>query len=63
MAKTKKDDDAKKPTTDEIKRLTVNLPLSVHRTFKSRCAEQGVEMTEVVVGLIDNYLNKSEIQS
>lgn len=63
MAKTKKDDGAKEPTTDAIKRLTVNLPLSVHRAFKTRCTEQGLEMTEVVVGLIDNYLSNSEIQS
>lgn len=56
MASTKKDDSTKKTATDKFKRLTVNLPPDVHQAFKIRCIEQGLDMSEVIVGFIGEYL-------
>jgi len=43
--------------------LTVNLPVELHTKLKARCALQQQSMSEVVVKLIDMYLNFSNAVS
>ena len=60
VARPKKNNETK-PQAPAVpnKRLTINLPPDVHRAFKTKCTAQGLEMTEVVTGFIDKYLNGS----
>ena len=45
---------ANKPDPGEpIKRLTIDIPLSLHQRFKSRCAVEDLRMAEVVRQLIE----------
>jgi metal-responsive CopG/Arc/MetJ family transcriptional regulator len=46
-----------------MKRFTINLPDELHARFKSFCALQGKEMTEVVQKFIQEYVEKAEKKS
>ncbi len=43
---------------EEIKRLNVNLPISLHNGFKAATAARGENMTDVLVEFIRNYVDK-----
>jgi hypothetical protein len=43
---------------EEIKRLNVNLPASLHNTFKAATAARGENMTDILVEFIRNYVDK-----
>jgi metal-responsive CopG/Arc/MetJ family transcriptional regulator len=43
-----------------MKRFTINLPDDIHARFKSVCALEGKEMTEVVRKFIEEYVAKAE---
>ena len=42
-----------------IKRLNINIPTELHRSFKSTTAAQGLEMTVVLLEFIENYVAKN----
>jgi hypothetical protein len=46
-----------------VKRVNVNIPTELHNRFKAAAAAQGLEMTVVIVGFIDNYVAKYESTS
>ena len=39
------------------KRINAEIPLDLHNRFKARCAVDGREMKEVLIELIDGYLD------
>jgi len=43
---------------EEIKRLNVNLPISLHNAFKAATAARGENMTDILVEFIHNYVDK-----
>jgi acyl carrier protein phosphodiesterase len=43
-----------------MKRLTIDIPLSLHQRVKSRCALQGEKMADVVRGLLEKQFPPEE---
>ena len=43
---------------EEIKRLNVNLPISLHNAFKAASAARGENMTDILMEFIRNYVDK-----
>ena len=43
---------------EEIKRLNVNLPVTLHNNFKAATAARGENMTDILVEFIRNYVDK-----
>jgi hypothetical protein len=43
-----------------MKRLNVNVPDELHKRLKIRCAEEGLEITEVVLRLLEEHLAKGD---
>jgi len=43
---------------EEIKRLNVNLPVSLHNAFKGTAAGRGENMTDLIVKFIRDYVDK-----
>jgi ParG protein len=43
---------------EEIKRLNVNLPVSLHNAFKAATAARGENMTDILMEFIRNYVDK-----
>jgi len=43
---------------EEIKRLNVNLPISLHNAFKAATAARGENMTDILMDFIRNYVDK-----
>jgi hypothetical protein len=43
---------------EEIKRLNVNLPISLHNSFKAATAARGENMTDILLEFIRNYVDK-----
>jgi hypothetical protein len=43
---------------EEIKRLNVNLPVSLHNAFKAATAGRGENMTDIIVQSIKLYVEK-----
>ena len=43
---------------EEIKRLNMNLPVSLHNAFKSAAAARGENMTDVMMEYIKAYVEK-----
>ena len=50
----------KKKEGTGIKRLNINIPTELHRSFKSTTAAQGLEMTDVLLEFIEKYVAKNE---
>jgi hypothetical protein len=50
----------KKKEGTGIKRMNVNLEVSLHNSFKAATAAQGVDMSTVIVGFIQHYVAKYE---
>ena len=42
----------------EVKRVNVNLEVSLHNSFKAATAAKGVDMSTVIVGFIQSYVAK-----
>jgi hypothetical protein len=40
---------------EEMKRLTFDIPESLHRRIKSQCAGKGVKMTDELRGLLEEH--------
>jgi hypothetical protein len=43
-----------------IKRVNINVEVSLHNAFKAATAAQGVDMTTVLMQFIQNYVGKYE---
>ena len=43
-----------------MKRFTMNMPDELHTHFKVACALDGKEMTEVVLKLVEDYIEQIE---
>ncbi len=48
----------KKKEGTGIKRVNINIPMSLHNEFKATTAAQGLEMTVVLLEFIENYVAK-----
>jgi hypothetical protein len=46
---------AKEP---ELKRMNLNVPVELHNTFKAVTASQGLNMTDVLMAYIKEYVEK-----
>ena len=46
----------KKAEVSEVKRVNINLEISLHNAFKAATAAQGVDMTTVLQQFIENYV-------
>lgn len=44
---------------EPMKRLTIDVPLSLHQTLKSQCAIQGENMADVIRRLLEQHLAPS----
>ena len=42
-----------------MKRLTVNIPETVHRQLKQHAASEGKQMSEIVLDLVSEYLDQN----
>jgi hypothetical protein len=49
---------AEVPTIDKFKRLTIDIPDSLHRKLKASCAERGIRMADLLRDLIEKNLRK-----
>ncbi len=43
-----------------MKRLTMNIPEELHTRLKVICTLEGKDMTEVVLGLVEDYVKEAE---
>lgn len=48
----------KKVEVSGVKRVNINLEISLHNAFKAATAAQGVDMTTVLQQFIENYVAK-----
>jgi hypothetical protein len=48
----------KKAEVSGVKRVNINLEISLHNAFKAATAAQGVDMTTVLQQFIENYVAK-----
>jgi hypothetical protein len=48
----------KAASTEEMKRLTIDVPLSLHTRLKTECAAAGLKIADVVRELIIQHLKK-----
>ena len=49
----------KKKEGTGIKRLNINVPTDLHNSFKAATAAQGLEMTDVLLKFIEDYVAKN----
>jgi ParG protein len=49
---------AKAEEPQPVKRMNVNIPLELHNSFKSITAAEGLNMTDVLVEFIREYVGK-----
>jgi hypothetical protein len=50
----------KKPTTQGVKRVNINIPIETHNSFKAAAALKGEDMTTVLLRFIEDYVQKSQ---
>ncbi|HUD14073.1 MAG TPA: plasmid partition protein ParG [Terracidiphilus sp.] len=50
----------KKKEEPGIKRMNINVEVSLHNAFKAATAAQGVDMTTVLLDFIQDYVAKSK---
>ena len=48
----------KQPQPEQVKRMNLNVPLELHNSFKSLTAAQGMNMTDVLLEYIRDYVIK-----
>jgi hypothetical protein len=46
----------KQPAKPELKRMNLNVPIDLHNSFKAVTASQGLNMTDVLMEFIQNYV-------
>lgn len=46
-------------TTEEVKRMNLNVPVKLHNSFKSMTAAQGQNMTHVLLKFIRDYVERN----
>ncbi len=46
--------------TEPMKRLTIDVPLSLHQAVKSQCAIQGENMADVIRGMLEERFPSSD---
>lgn len=56
MAKTKATDEPK------VKRMNINVEVSLHDAFKAATASRGENMTDVLMEFIQDYVEKNGVQ-
>jgi len=49
-----------KPKAEPIKRLTIDLPASLHSRFKTHCAIHGIKMIDILRNFIEKTVDGSE---
>jgi hypothetical protein len=49
----------KKPEELPVKRMNLNVPVDLHNSFKAATAAQGLNMTDVLLEFIQNYVDKN----
>ena len=47
-----------KPAEQEVKRMNLNVPVELHNSFKAATAAQGLNMTDVLMEFIKDYVDK-----
>ena len=47
--------------TPGVKKLQINLPVELHRSFKIECTKLDVDMTEIFVLLMQRWLAEQEL--
>ena len=48
----------KKVEQPQVKRMNLNVPVELHNNFKAVTASQGLNMTDVLMEFIQNYVTK-----
>jgi hypothetical protein len=49
-----------KPAEEQkVKRMNLNVPVDLHNNFKAATAAKGLNMTDVLLEFIENYVAKS----
>jgi hypothetical protein len=48
----------KKPEQQKVKRMNLNVPIEIHNSFKAVTAAQGLNMTDVLMEYIQQYIAK-----
>lgn len=48
----------KKAEQPGVKRMNLNVPIELHNSFKATTAAQGLNMTDVLMDFIQNYVAK-----
>ena len=48
----------KKPAQQKVKRMNLNVPVELHNAFKAATASQGINMTDVLMKHIEQYVEK-----
>ena len=48
----------KKAEQPQVKRMNLNVPIELHNSFKATTAAQGLNMTDVLMDFIQNYVTK-----
>jgi hypothetical protein len=46
-------------SNEPVKRLTIDVPLSLHQKVKSKCALKGEKMSDVVRELLEKHFNET----
>ena len=49
---------AKQDSQGVVKRMNLNVPVELHNSFKSVTASQGLNMTDVLLEFIQEYITK-----
>jgi hypothetical protein len=52
----------KKKQASGVKRMNINVEVSLHNAFKAATAAQGVDMTTVLMEFIENYVARHSSQ-
>ncbi len=52
-----------KDTQPKVKRMNLNVEVSLHDAFKAATAAQGQNMTDVLLAFIEDYVKKNGVQS
>jgi len=47
-----------KPEEQQVKRMNLNVPIELHNSFKATTAAKGLNMTDVLMEFIQNYVTK-----
>ena len=49
----------KKPEEPRLKRVNLNIPVELHNSFKAATAAQGLNMTDVLMQYIKDYVDEN----